>query len=112
MARKHLRQLNGERMRFEATISRFGHKSAFRGPPIPTILLTNVKNAATGEVLTDHVWVTHGKTWGNCQEGQQVAFDARVTSYIKGYKGYRDDVFDAPLQKDYRLSNPTKVVFY
>lgn len=27
----------------------------------------------------------------------------------KGYKGYRNDVFDRPIEKDYRLSRPTKI---
>lgn len=26
-----------------------------------------------------------------------------------GYKGYRNDVFDRPIEKDYRLSRPTKI---
>lgn len=43
-------------------------------------------------------------------EGCTVEFDARVTTYIKGYKGRRDDVFDAPLEMDYKLERPTRVV--
>lgn len=34
---------------------------------------------------------------------------ARVSIYEKGYKGYRNDVFDRPIEKDYRLSRPTKI---
>ena len=41
-----------------------------------------------------------------------VKFDARVSLYVKGYKGYRnyDLRFDRPLRIDYRLSYPTQVV--
>ena len=38
-----MRQLDGQRIRFTATIERFGEKSAFKGPPIPTILLNGRK---------------------------------------------------------------------
>lgn len=37
----------------------------------------------------------------SCVEGEVVSFDARVDSYVKGYK--RDSY-------DYKLSRPTKVV--
>ena len=37
-----------------------------------------------------------------------IAFQARVTAYEKGYKGYRKDVYK-PIEIDYRLSNPTKI---
>jgi hypothetical protein len=29
--------------------------------------------------------------------------------YEKGYKGYREDVYDAPVKTDYKLERPTKV---
>ena len=35
--------------------------------------------------------------------------DACVTAYMKGYKGRRDDVFEAPIERDYQLSRPTKI---
>jgi len=38
-----------------------------------------------------------------------IQFDARVKSYIKGYRGYRDDIYDKPLSIDYKLSHPTKI---
>jgi hypothetical protein len=42
------------------------------------------------------------------QIGDVISFQARVTAYEKGYKGYRDDVYK-PIEIDYRLSNPTKI---
>ena len=108
--RKKLELLNGIRLRFTAIVERFGEKSAFRGAPIPTILLKNIKRTDTGEVVTDHLWFTKGKSWNEASIGCAVEFDARVSMYEKGYKGYRDDVFDAPIQTDYRLERPTKIV--
>ena len=108
--RKQLREFNGERMRFTAIVKRFGEKSAFRGPPLATILLTNVCIVESGQQVTDHLWFTKGKSWDACTEGCTVEFDARVTTYIKGYKGRRDDVFDAPVEMDYKLERPTRVV--
>ena len=42
------------------------------------------------------------------QRRDVIAFQARVTAYEKGYKGYRKDVYK-PIEIDYRLSNPTKL---
>lgn len=108
--RKQLKQFNGERMRFTATVQRFGSKSAYKGPPLPTVLLTNVCLSDTGEQVTDHLWFTKGKSWEPCVIGGMVEFDARVTTYIKGYRGRRDDVYDAPIEMDYKLERPTRVV--
>lgn len=107
--RKELKAINGQRLRFIASINKFGFKSAFRGDPIPTLLLTNVRNAETLEVVTDHLWFTKGKSWDDCKVGDEVAFDARVTTYEKGYKGHREEVF-VPVTTDYKLERPTKVV--
>lgn len=41
--------------------------------------------------------------------GDVVEFCARVSIYEKGYKGYRNDVFGRPIEKDYQLSRPTKI---
>jgi len=38
-----------------------------------------------------------------------VEFRGRVEKYIKGYKGWRDDVYERPTEEDYKLSFPTKV---
>lgn len=46
---------------------------------------------------------------GKCIIGGIVEFDVRVTTYEKGYKGYRDDVYDAAVKTDYKLKRSTKV---
>ncbi len=58
-------------------------------------------------MVTDHLWlnVTKGfKALGTLYPGDVVAFDARVTSYLKGYEGEGE-----PQELDYRLSRPTNV---
>lgn len=108
--RELLKEQEGVRGTFSGIVDRFGTKPAYRGPAIPTLMLKDVKDSA-GKVVTDHLWMTQGKQIQSLalQIGDEIMFDARVTEYEKGYKGYREDVYDAPIEIDYRLSNPTKV---
>lgn len=107
--RNKLKKLNGQRIRFTAEVSRIGRKTSFRGLPTATILLQNVKQEGEDEILTDHVWFAKGKSWDSAQTGVSVSFDARVTVYEKGYKGHREDVYDAAVELDYTLERPTKI---
>ncbi len=43
--RKLLKQQEGRRGEFRATVAQFGTKSAFRGPDLPTMLLKDVKES-------------------------------------------------------------------
>ena len=112
--RENLKKLHGVRTRFQGTFVRFGEKSSFKGPPKVTVLLKDVKRGS--DILCDHLWFNLTKELEklDLQPNDVVEFDARVTGYVKGYKGHRrsDDEFDddAPLEKDYRLSHPTKVL--
>lgn len=110
MTRNHLRQQNGIRGRYTGQVSRFGTKIAFHGPPLKTLCLVDVRDG-NGVLVTDHLWFTMGKQFERLQlvQGDRVSFEARVTLYIKGYRGHRDDVY-LPITKDYRLSNPSKIV--
>ena len=106
--RVELQKRDGDRFRCRATVDRFGNKPAYRGYPIPTILLRNVVDAESGKLLTDHLWFTTGKWSSMLTIGDIFEFDARVSDYIKGYRGYRDDV-DAPITQDWKLQRPTNV---
>lgn len=68
----------------------------------------NVTDVETNKEVADHVWFTCSKSWDNLIANDIVEFDARVGKYEKGYKGYREDVFN-PVSIDYRLERPTKV---
>ena len=109
MRRTTLAARHGERFRVTATIERFSQKNAFRGPQ-KTVLLRDVRDAETGDLLTDHLWFAWGKWAFMLREGEAIAFDARVTGYDKGYHGRREDLYDAPPpSSDWRLERPTRV---
>ncbi|HEY2533297.1 MAG TPA: hypothetical protein VGJ20_36090, partial [Xanthobacteraceae bacterium] len=61
-----------------ARVERFGEKSAFRGPPLKTLLLRDVADDSTGQHLTEHLWMTAGKWSADIREGDIISFDARV----------------------------------
>lgn len=108
--REKLQEINQVRATFTGTFERLGTKTSY-GYTKQTVLLLNVKNAA-GEVVTDHLWfnLTKGFDRLGLTCGDTVQFDARVRKYIKGYRGWRDDVYDKPVETDYKLSHPTKLV--
>lgn len=106
-----VRRTDGE---YEIVFGRHGKKNGYKGPET-TVLLKDVLDVAAKRVVTDHIWFTLGKRLA-CLElkpGDIVRFEARVSQYVKGYRGHRsEDDFEGnyrPLQYDYRLSFPTKV---
>ncbi len=107
--RKSLAANEGERRTFTATCSRFGKKVNFKGRSEDTILLVNVRDVETGNVITDHIWFTFSKAFEKVgiREGMTIRFDARVKSYTKGYVNRRAGIDQR--RKDLRLSHPTKI---
>lgn len=99
--RKELSKIDRTRMSFTAKVGRFGTKKNYHGFPEPTICLCDVKDT-NGNVMTDHIWFTVGKTIAKLKlsENEIIKFDARVSSYHKGY--YKDDY-------DYKLNNISKI---
>jgi hypothetical protein len=106
--RHELQKRDGTRFRCRATIERFGTKTAFKGPPIPTILLRDIVDAGTGTLLTDHLWFTAGKWSTGLTLGNTFEFEVRSADYVKGYRG-RHEVYNAPISHDWKLQRPTKV---
>ena len=85
--RKELKDIGKqERHTFSGVFVREGLKSAYRGLPLPTVLLKDVKLKDSDKIITDHLWFN--KT--------------------KGYQGYREDVCSYT-EIDYKLSYPTKI---
>jgi hypothetical protein len=107
--RIELSKRDGERFRCRATIGRFGTKPAYKGSPIRTIMLSNVRDVTTGALLTDHLWFTCGKWSDGIRVGNVIEFDARVGDYVKGYQGLRDLPDASPVGLDWKLQRPTKV---
>lgn len=107
--RKELAKIKEVRATFTGTYIRTGSKASYKYTA-PTLLLQNVKDS-TGKVVTDHLWCNFTKGFAalGLKYGDLVQFDARVKPYTKGYQGRRDDVYDKPVELDYKLSHPTKL---
>jgi hypothetical protein len=110
--RDELAKIHGVRREFQGIFDRYGTKSGWKGL-VRTILLLDVEDCLTHKIVTDHLWFneTKGFAANQLQQGDVVRFHARVTRYVKGYRGRRDEDFDdrPPVELDYRLSFPTKL---
>jgi hypothetical protein len=109
--RQELQKRDGTRFRCRAVVERFSTKAAFRGPPVPTILLGDIVDADIGTLLTDHLWFTTGKWSAGLAAGHMFEFEARAADYIKGHQGRREEVY-APVSRDWKLQRPTKVAIF
>lgn len=103
--REKLQKRNQERFTARATVKRYGGKLT-NIPKLDiyswqeTILLVDVKDAKTDELLTDHVWLKVGKRLQtlNAKTGDLIQFDGRIDVYRK--KGGHD----------YHFENPTRLI--
>lgn len=100
--REALAERHGLRGRFTATFTRSGLHTR-GGHPVTRLLFHGVKDESGLEV-TDHIWFTETPTWRafKLQPGETVRFEARVSTYWKGYRGDRS--------MDYKLNNPNRIV--
>ena len=107
--RKELAKQEGVRKKFTATFSRIGKKKNFNGFSEDTILLTDVRDSESGEVIADHIWFAYSRTFEKAKIsiGMRVSFEARVKQYTKGYVSKVLGVNRA--RKDFKLSHPTKI---
>jgi len=109
--RKALAARNGERFSVVATVERFGSRRGWQGRDEPTVLLVDLFDAAQATRVCDHLWFKKGRWAAGLTVGDRIRFDARVGTYEKGYRGHREDAWDAPPPStDWRLGRPTKVV--
>ena len=88
--RKKLKQLGSQkRHTFIGRFERVGYKKSYRYCR-PTLLLTHVALAETGELITEHLWLNYTKGFldlGELLTGDLLRFNGRVASYVKGYFG-------------------------
>lgn len=108
--RTKLQKIDKLRATFTGTFVRCGIKNGYKGPQ-RTILIKDIKNSH-GEIVTDHLWFNLTKGFESIEltEGITLKFNARVTEYQKGYKGWNEHkAMESPLQTDYKLSYPTKI---
>lgn len=107
--REELAKRAGLRGLFRCRVGRFGKRKAYKGPPIETVLVRNVRDGR-GDEVTDHLWFDVGKQMRelNLHPGDEIEFEARVATYEKGYKGRRQDDDLPQPQRDYELKFPRK----
>lgn len=110
MVRKRLASDEGERRRFRARFERFGKKAGYNGYSETTVLLRDITDASTNELLTDHSWFayTRGFEKLKLEENVVIEFEARVKKYAKGYVNKNYGINRRT--HDYKLSHPTKIV--
>lgn len=111
--RRFLGRLNGVRQTFCGTFERSGTKPAYRGGVADiTILLKDIRDV-DGNIICDHLWFNYTKGFQALfplKPGDVIQLDARVTTYMKGYLGYKQEIqAEKPLQHDYKLSHPTRI---
>jgi hypothetical protein len=109
--RNRLERLNGLRKQFTGTFVRYGSKAGWRGVIETTILLTDIRDS-NGNLITDHLWFNSTNLFNQIQltKGDKISFEARVKTYLKGYKGYREEICqERPIERDYHLIFPTKI---
>jgi len=104
--REKLQAIEDDRDLFSGVFERYGSKGQYKGHPLKTVLLLDIKDAH-GNHMTDHSWfnLTKGfESLGPLNQGDQIGFRARVKEYVKGSarRGRK-------IQTDYRLSHPSKV---
>lgn len=102
--RKELKHIDGERMTFKGTVSRYGGKGGGKY----TLLIVDVSHL-DGRPVTDHLWFNLTKQFKalRLQPGEAVQFNARAKPYTKGYIGKKE--IDRPVKQDYKLSHPSQI---
>lgn len=108
--RKKLAKDEGVRKKFRAMFTRTGKKTGYNGYSEETILLTDIRDAETGEHVTDHVWFAYTKGFDQAKLGlgDVIEFEARIKVYSKGYINKPAHINSK--RTDYKLSHPTKIV--
>jgi hypothetical protein len=107
--RKVLAKEKGERKKFSGVFSRLGKKTNYQGYSEDTILLINIMDLETKQVVADHLWFSYTKSFEkvSLSEGVVLEFEARIKEYRKGYVNTRYKINLS--RKDFKLSHPTKI---
>ena len=110
--RTKLKHFVDARSKFYGIFEKFGQKSAFKGPPVTTLLFLDITDSQ-GLTLADHLWFNMTKEFEklNLKKGDQCSFFAKASVYQKGYRGYRWEIIaeSGEPSVDFRLSRPTRI---
>ena len=112
--KKRLREFKGKRLRFKGRVERFGLRNlpgTYRGFKKRTVLIVDLENEKTGEVIADHAWLDTGLWSKGILAGYVISFEAKVLKYEKGYKGFAHHkaFSESAIKMDYRLHKPSKM---
>ncbi len=107
--RKALALEQDKRKKFKATFERLGKKTNYKGYSENTILLKNVIDLETNQVVADHLWFSYTKGFEalSLTQGVVLEFEARVKEYKKGYVNRA--LHMNARKTDFKLSHPTKI---
>jgi hypothetical protein len=108
--RRQLQKKEGERQFFRGTYERSGTKHGWNNKTAITLLFKEITDV-DGNIVCNHLWFNYTKEFEKLfpwKTGEIAQFAARVTRYVKGYAGHKEDVaFEKPRQLDFKLSRPT-----
>lgn len=114
--RNTLKKFDGKRKTFRGRFERFGtRQSPEDGEEEQPILLTDIEDASTSQIVTPYVWFGYGKGFqklGDLSRGDVIRFSARVERYKKGYGGMHDvqAFMEKPVHVEYTLVKPTQIL--
>ena len=109
--RTALKERIGQTLQVRAIFERNG----FRNSPdkvCRTVLVKNIRECESGEILTGHLWFEMEKPWKKLglAKGDMVEFTARATEYRKGYWGRKvRPGCPNPPRTDYHLTPPKEI---
>jgi len=107
--RKKLAEEVGIRKKFQGVFARYGKKVNYKGYSEETVLVEQIVDAETNQVMCDHLWFSLTKSFEklNLTSGDVLQFDARIKEYKKGYKNSSYKINNT--SKDFKLSHPTHI---
>lgn len=97
----------GTRRRYRALFER---SSVVRGGTDQPLLLRNLQDVETNEMIADHLWLKAGEWSKPLMADDEFEFNATVMPYVKGYLGTREDVIASNRAWDFTLARPARIV--
>jgi hypothetical protein len=96
--RKKLAEEVGIRKKFKGVFARYGKKVNYKGYSEETVLVEQIVNAETNQMMCDHIWFSLTKSFEklNLTSGDVLQFDARIKEYKKGYKNSAHKITTPP----------------
>lgn len=107
--RKKLAEEVGARKKVIGVFAHYGKKVNYKGYSEETVLVEQIVDAETNQVMCDHLWfsLTKGFEKLKLTKGDVLQFDARIKEYQKGYKNRAYKINNT--SKDFKLSHPANI---